>query len=256
METKTVLEKSRDIFTLVDLIRKVAAHKGLKLHEGASKAYSEPIKEYVLDGRLLAILAERGIRRQPRPDCNNGIFTLVDENPQERVLGLGFCASNYWNFKPVEGDDTKFNLRISLCVGFMLNTQERGIVLLPLAHGSFLSPCDRLPNFRMFKALVESDSESSAVAKEIAASEGSIVVTWTNLGLGGIRRLSDLFFEFVGQSKETKQLGMKGEVFDPNPFPQYQQPGNELFITEPAQPRIIKIWRAQLEEYRNSLVAV
>lgn len=227
-------------FTLLDLLQKAAAHKGLKLHEG----YSEPIKVYELDDRLLAVLAEQNIKRQNRPDCRNEIFTLVDENPQEKVPGS--APSNYWNFKLLEDDKHKFDLRVTLSVGFSLNIEKRGIVLVPQVHGSFVSAADSLPNFRMFKALVENDEDISAVAKELAASDGSIVITWTELGLGGIRKLSHLFSEFVGRNETIARLG--GEVFNP-------APSDELFIAEPTQPKLVQIWRTQLKEYSAHLVA-
>lgn len=225
----------------------------MKLHEGASKAYSEPIKEYLLDEKLLAALAKLNIKRQDRPDCRNEIFTLVDENPQKKVPG--WSPSNYWNFKLLEGDKREFDLRMTLPVGFGINFEKRGVVLVPQAHGPFLSAGDQLPNFRMFKALTENDADAPAVAKELAASEGTIVVTWTELGLGGVRRLADLFKEFTARNETVAQLGGNGEVFDPAPNPRYLQPGDELFIPEPAQPGIIQTWRAQLSEYRSQLVA-
>ncbi len=248
---KTALIAGVDSFTKLELLEKAAIYKGLKLCEGGERANSEPIKEYALDDKLLTVLAEQGIKQQPRPDCHNEIFTLVDKNPQENVPG--WAPSNYWNFKLLEGDGRKFNLRIFLGVGFGINIKKRGVVLCPRANGTFLSPADRVPNFRMFKALVESDEDAPIVAKELAESNGSIVVTWTDLGLGGIRRLSDLFIEFAGNNEMIKKISKNLEVFDPVPNPQYQQPGDELFVAEPAQPGVFKTWQAQLEEYRLSL---
>lgn len=253
MKTAIDLTIGVDSFTLLDLLRKAAAHKGLKLHEGASRAYSEPIRAYALDDNLLKMLAEQNIKRQDRPDCRNEIFTLVDENPQDKIPG--WLPSNYWNFKLLEGDKRNFDLRVTLSVGFGLNLEKRGIVLVPQAHGSYISAADSLPNFRMFKALAESDADAPAVAKELAASDGSIVVSWTELGLGGIRKLSHLFTEFAARSETVVQLGRNGEVFNPAPNPRYQQPGDELFIAEPAQPKVVQVWRTQLNEYRTHLVA-
>lgn len=232
MKKTIVLTMGVDTFTLLDLLRKAATHKGLNLQEGASRACSEPIKVYELDDKLLAVLAERGIKRQARPDCRNRIFTLIDENPQKEVHG--WSPSNYWNFKLLEGDERKFNLQVTLSVGFGINLEKRGIVFVPQANGSFLSPVDQLPNFRMFKMLVENDENVSAVAKELAASDGGIVVTWTELGLGGICELANLFAEFAGGNKLITQLGRNSEVFDPVPNPQYRQPCDKLFIAEPA----------------------
>jgi len=253
MKTMLDLIAGVDTFTLLDLLRKTAAHKGLKLQEGASKAYSEPIKAYMLNDKLLAMLAKRSIKRQDRPDCRNEIFTLVDENPQEKVPG--WASSNYWNFKLLEGDKSKFDLRVTLSVDFGLNLEKRGVVLVPQAHGSYVSAADSLPNFRMFKALVESDVNAPEVARELATSDGTIVVTWTELGLGGIRKLSHLFSEFAARNETVAHLGGNGEVFNPAPNPRYQQPGDELFVVEPAQPQVIQAWRVQLNEYRAHLVA-
>ena len=251
---ETALVMGEDALTLLDLLRRAATHKGLKLREGSKEGISEPIKEYVLDEKLLAVLEEYKIRRQDRPDCRNEIFTLIDENPQERVPG--FAPSNYWNFKLVEGERHIFNLRVTLSVGFGISIGKRGVLLVPQAHGTFLSPADGLPHFRMFRALVENDRDAPLVAKELALSEGTILITWTELGLGGIRRLSYLFEEFTGHKETIDRLGRNGEVFDPNPFPRCQNPGEELFIPEPSQAKVFEMWRAQLDEYRSKLVVL
>ncbi len=253
MEATMVLTMGERAFTLLELIRRAAAYKDLKLSEGASRAYSEPITEYQLDKELLRALAVHNIKRQGRPDCRDEMVTLVDENPQKKVPG--WLPSNYWNFELLEGDKHTFDLRIALSVGFKINTEKRGIVLVPRAHGPHVSAADQLPNFRMFKALVENDVDAPAVARELAASDGTVVITWTELGLGGIRRLADLFTEFAARNETVARLGGNGEVFDPPPNPRYQQPGDELFIPEPAQPSIIQRWRQQLDEHRSHLVA-
>ncbi|MBI4119166.1 MAG: hypothetical protein HY452_02805 [Parcubacteria group bacterium] len=253
METRAELVDGVDTLTLLGLLGKAAAHKGLRIQAGSSSAYSEPIKEYVLDEELLAALAESGIKRQERPDCRNEIFTLVDENPQNKVPG--WSSSNYWNFKLFEGDERKFDLRVTLYVGFQVSFKKRGVVLMPLARGSFFSPADHLPNLRMFEVLVnENDGDLPVVAKELVESGGTIVVTWTELGLGDIHKLPDLFEEFVGGNDLVNQLGRTGSVFDPAPYPHRQQPRDELFVLEQTQPKIFQMWRAQLNEYRDRLI--
>lgn len=241
-----------DSFTLLGLLRKALAHKGLKLQEGSDKAYSKPIKTYELTEKLLTLLSKKGIRQQDRPDCNNKIFTLVDENPQKVISG--WAPSNYWNFKLVKEGASEFDLHISLSVGLEINKEKRGIVFWPQTHSSFLSPCDLLPNFRMFKTLAESDENAPAVAKELAASDGNLVVAWTDLGLGGIHNISDLFMEFSRGNKTVMELGRREKIFNPIPFPEHQKPGDELFIAEPAQPKIFQKWKAQLDEYRAKLI--
>ncbi len=249
MRTKLTLTMGEDTFTLLDLLRKAAAHKGLEFHEGAQKAYSKPIKVYELDQRLLDALKDRGFRLEDRPDCRYEIFTIVDTK-SPRDLG-----GNYWNFSRLKADKIKFDLRVGLVIGFGLNIEKRGVTLVPRTHGSFLCPASDRPHFRMFKALVESDDNAPAVAREIAQSEGTIVVTWTDLGLGGIRRIADLFAEFAGNREMVRDLCHRADIFDPMPYQRYEQPGEELFIAEPAQPKVFQAWRAQLSEYRESLVA-
>ena len=239
-----------DCFTLLELLQKAAQFKGLVLSPECSDAFSEAIKTYDLDDMLLRVLDGQGIRQQARPDCNGEIFTLVDYNPQEPQPG--YAASNYWNFKRSE-DGRSYGLRISLAAGFGLSKFSRGITLYPRTFGTFLSAGDPLPNFRMFKALAYSDPDAPAIARELAASSGSLTVSWTELGVGGIRRISALFEEFPGNNEAVLQLGRRGQVFDPKPYPQYAQPGDKLYVAETAQPLLFETWRAQLEEYRRSL---
>lgn len=257
MEATVDLGNGKDIFTLLDLLRQVAALKKLGLHVGEHETYSDPIKVYRLDEKTLEVLAKAGIKRQPRPDCRN-TFTLVDENPQPPPVP-GWMPSTWWNFKLPDPDAANQRdregtpLEITLSVGFSVNTRKRGIVLIPQAHGSFVSAADRLPHFRMFKALVEADSEAPAVAKEIAASDGSAVVTWTELGLGGLRHIAELFRELVGENKPVDDLARGSDVFKPSPYHKVWQPGVDLYIAEPAQPKLFAAWQKQLEEYRAKL---
>ncbi len=248
------LTPGKDCFTFFELFNLAAAHKGLKVQEGASRAYSEPFAKVALDEKLLEFLAARNIKRQPRPDAPD-IFTLVDNNHQVKIPG--YNPSNYWNFKCTEGASQRFQLSVELAVGFSFSPQERGFQLWPMAHGSSLSPCDKLPNFRMFKTIVESGAgDFPPVAREIAhVSEevGYIVVSWTDLGLGGIKNTRGLFAEFVSGNQAVEQIARRGEVFHPPPHPQHQSPGDELFIVESAQPSVLRTWCTQLAEYRAAL---
>lgn len=167
--------------TRTELYQRVGEHLGIALvapgqtREGNSQ--SKPLKEYALDDRLLGILAERGIVRQPRPD---GVFTLVDENSQD-PSPRGSSPSNYWNFQFQETESMggTFNLRICLCIRLESRVVgEAGCLVLPCAYGTFLSPSDELPNARMFRALTESDPDAPALAKRMAAADdGKIFVT-------------------------------------------------------------------------------
>ncbi|MFA6594557.1 MAG: hypothetical protein WCT16_04880 [Candidatus Buchananbacteria bacterium] len=248
------LSIGQEAFGESDLLRRAMEFKGLEfgyLHSERSGASSQPIKEYTLDDKLLAVLASQGIKQQARPDCRGEIFTLVDKNPQEK--NLDFAPSNFWNFELVEGQGRKFDLRVSLQVSCYIHLKKRGIVLRPVASGCYVSASDRLPNWRMFKALVESDESAPSIAKELALSDGEVLVTWTDLDLGGIRTSSDLFAEFSNGRRTIGQLASLNIVFDPPPYLTLWQ-RNQWFITEPAQSKLFQVWRQQLDDYRSSLI--
>ena len=236
-----VLIQGEDFFSELDLIRKAAVHKGLELVEGAERPYSKPIKTYVLDDKLLFILEQHNFKRTRSDD----IFTLFDEGSKSR---------DYWSFKLLEGEKHKFDLRIKLSVLFQLNFRRRGIVFMPQAHGSFFSPCSYVANLRMFKVLVDNDVEVYSIAKEVSANDGSMVVTWTDLGLGGIRSIVDLFFEFASHKEAVIDLARQDKrIFNPNPYPFRNEIESRMFIAEPAQPKVFEVWRNQHNEYLESL---
>lgn len=239
-----------DSFTLLDLFRKAAAFKGTIFQErnytGALAIYrSEPIKVYELTYRLITLLSTHGIDRKIRE--NGTLASLVDTNPYPSTPG--WAHSNYWNFLlPIH---EKYPMTLS--VNLSLSIKRRGIVFEPRASGPFVSAEDRLPNFRMFKILTDGDRHASSLAKELARSDGSIVVSWTELSLGGIRKLTDLFAEFAQGNKDVEDLGQYDRVFNPKVYGDSQRPLNEIFITEPAQPRLFELWQTQLTRYRDRL---
>lgn len=255
MGTQALLKSGVESLTLTELFRKASKKKGLEFCEGVHQPQTRPFKTYQLNSALLAYLTKRGITNHGRPDCNYETFTLVDDNPQ--LLSPGYVPSNYWNFKEVEGKKGVFDLRISLYFELHLGTEERGIIFMPMASGTFVSAGSHLPNFRMFKALVEQDTSAPGVAREVAKSQGHIVLPWTQLGLGGIRSLRSLFDEFAKGRQSVIDLGTDSRVLNPTPFSRYQnqKSGDEVFITEPAQPKLFESWRTQMKAYRAALVA-
>lgn len=249
----------KGIFNQEKLCRMAAERKGLKLREGGSKTVSEPLASIELSAVVLRKLDELGIKRHERPD---DVFTLADTNPQ--VHTPGWTDSNYWNFKPIDLEkgpvssemirrNLKYDLRVDLSVELRVNQRERGVVFVPQASGTFLSPSDPLPNFRMFKALVEIVGEMPYVAREIA-SDGSIVVTWTDLGLGGLRSIMELYREFSNGKPALEELARRDGIFDPSPFPApNSQVSTFRYIAETEQPRLFRRWKEELDEYRAKL---
>lgn len=249
-ETNVTLTFGRDVFTSEDLLKKAAAFLGLELkYMSGSRATSNSIKEYVLDGKLLKALAEKGIRRHDRPD---DIFTLADENPQKTVPG--WSPSNFWNFELFKDGKKGYDLRIALQANFRILQAKRGVMFWPMASGYFVSASDSLPNYRMFKALVENDESAPDIAKRLAESD-EIVVTWTDMGLGGIRAVDDLFEEFSPGKDTIKQVARNTNIFNPAPYGRsVRSSQQDLFLAEPIQPKVMQAWKKQLEQYRASLI--
>jgi hypothetical protein len=177
---------------------------------------------------------------------------LSDEDWQEKVPG--WSPSNYWNFQKIEGKN-EFDLKMDLVAGVSLTSYEdRGIRLYTKVHGTFFSAADLLPNFRVFKALVESGAQEVPPVAHELADNGSLVVSWTDIGLGGIRRMSNLFFEAFPGNQEVNMIANCGRVFDPPPHRQGMgEP--QIFIAETAQPRVMRAWREQIKKYGASLIA-
>jgi hypothetical protein len=185
-----------------------------------------------------------------RPE-SDGVYTLVDNNPQEKIPG--FVPSNYWNFGKRKDNDQKFDLRLFLGIKLELSIKERGIIFFPAVFATICSADSRLSNRWAFEALVEDDDASLPdVAKQLARSqEGRVVVSWTDLGLGGLRMMIDLFLEVAKHKENVFALGQaKKSIFDPAPI---DHTGEGLFVAEIIQPSIFKTWERQLKEYRESL---
>ncbi|MFA5185916.1 MAG: hypothetical protein WC551_05485 [Patescibacteria group bacterium] len=259
-EQKSEFIPSEDIFTQEELCMLAAKHKGLTLKAGRSPAVCEPLATIKLTEIMLRKLAELGIKRHEQPGYN---FTLMDENPQEPAI-MGWANSCGWTFTPVENGDKGprteatrtlvYDLHIDLHVELRLNQTERNIVCVPLAYGASVSPTDALPNFRMFKALVEIAGGMPDVAREIAASEGWITIPWTKLGLAGLCEIKDLFHEFCHGKHIIKDLARYQKVFDPAPFNEPNAPPSaRRFVAKVAQPRLFRCWKNQLDEYRSKL---
>jgi len=253
MEPKRILAKRVNAFTPPDLFRKAGAHTRLRgLHPVSydeRALHSDTIKDYILSQELLAILEKHGIKQQPRPDMGGRIFTIIDHNTPS--------GDNYWNFQVrdrryTKQEEKRFNLRISLSAELRIN-EEDGVVLTPRASGTFLWPSDNLPHLHMFRALVESNKRAPAIAKKLAASDGSITIAWEDLGLGGILTLAKLFKNFAGESETVARLCADENVLDPVPKPRYQKYGDRLFVSASIQPDIIRVWKEQLEQYQEAL---
>lgn len=239
----------KELFTLRALLDKAAELKGIKVlsvsHSGAT---TESIAELAPDDAMLRHLRKQGILYEE----NDSMCYLRDTNPQPPPPH-GFASSDGWSFKRKEGGGG-FDFALKLHVGMRQVAVERGILLWPVVYGTCASACDSLPNHRLFKALVEGPGATVPdVARELAQSEGIISVTWTELGLGGLRSIRALFDEFIQRKQELWELGLTHKVFDPKPLQTFEKPDHDPFLIESAQPRLFRLWKSQVDAYRSRL---
>lgn len=244
MSNPTQIKRRIDLLTVRELCRRAAKYKRLELKENDNRLRSNAIRTYTLTNEDIVYLASKGIKHHPRQDQ---VYTLCDENPQAQPVP-GFTASNYWNFE-IPHHRNQPEIQITLSVEFELRPRRRGIALLPRAYGGIVAPADDLPHYRMFRALVERDPDATLTMRELAASNGSVDVSWTDFGLGGLRMLDQLFEEFARNNEHILRLAKHSAIFKPQP---YSNPLT-MFVTEPDQPTLFDIWDEQLTNYRTSL---
>lgn len=241
-----VSEIKEHLFTEEDLIKKALASKNLTLKQ-SNPFFSDTIITYLLNGVFLEGLEKNGFKLTKRDD---GVITLSDEYSSH--TGINSC---YWNFRNREGE--KDELALALGVGAAVNQRQRGVVLMPHAPGTFLSPAAIDPQKRVFEVAVQVSPTTPPIVHEIVNFDGEITVSWTEFGLGGIRDLKGLFREFSNRDDMIEQLCRSGiSPFWFNPFTSTMKDGlsfkeDKLFLPEPFQPMLFHIWTEQLKEFKN-----
>lgn len=244
MARKLILKQGVDFFTGRDLYEMTAHLLGLRMAQNDSLVLSRPLKNYRLKPKLLAFLANCGIKQQQRPD---GIFTLIDGNLQNEVPG--WAPSNYWNFREVKDIS---NLKLGLTIRLQMDQQKSGILVLPATSAGLVSPCDHLPNWRMFQAIARYDEHVPRLVLKLANSEkGHFLVIWKELKLEGLRTLDDLFRDFAGNNEAISQLASHHLVFEPKPH--HSCSAEMQYIVKEVQEKILAQWRQQLKLYKEQL---
>ena len=242
MDIKQVASKIKSqLLTKNNLLLKAAAIKKVVLSlDHNSLLISKPFVSYKLEGEFLDILKKNGFKLDYRTD---GVITLSEEN-----------SEGYWNFydKPNE----KSELRLDLCVVFGVYESERGVVLRSDTSGGYLSPAILRSHLKVFEAVAQYKvTKIHPLVKEIVAGQGKTVVSWKQLGLGGLRSVPALFDELTIQSgrrtSSLKDLARSSvSPFDPSPVDQEER----LFLPETYQPLLFELWWEQLRDFKGDLL--
>ncbi len=242
MSGPLILEAGQDSFTLLDLIRKAADHVGVIYHEGGKRAHSETIVSYPIDDATLKFLSTQGFEHEFRDD---GVLTIA-------------AHKGYWNYRFRSRDERPpDDLVMQLCVGFSLDPKGQGIGVVPLAHGTFFSPASESPaNLQMFRSLVKLHPDAPEIVRKIVEDHGHVRVTWTELGLGGVLRIYELFDQFAAGNDRLKHLARNTmSPFDPAPYDTRRQPGEVLYFSALAQAKVLDAWAGQLQGFHATLAS-
>lgn len=243
-DASALLEMNINTFSLRELAGRAAMLKGITLQDTHGLLQSEPLREYILGNDELKKLAKHRIVKHDRPDENCQTISLVDENPQVYVPAQ--IPDNTWDFGRHTVD---IGLRVSLHIQMSILPFPHGVVLTPVMIGGFKSAGNALSNFRMFKALAGDDLFAPDIAKALAASDGSIMVTWIELGLPGLKKLSDVFTAFKDANRAAMRLHNNELVFTPSPTLRDPEDRTELFVTQEIHAKVMHSWWKQLTNY-------
>jgi len=240
MENSDILIPGQNCFTRDQLYVLAGNRMGLEVRAEGCRALSFPIKTYEIDLDLIEKLKSFGIEARAEEDG----LVLVDT--------LHLHPRKHWRFaKDFRSNEPDFRVKLLAELGFSM--QHRGVIFRPQVFSTKISPSNYEPHFRLFRALTELDQKAPRVARELAASDGKYVVLLTEIHLGGTRNLRALFDEFADGNEAIMNLGREKQVFDPDPYRRGMDISSELFVTEPAQPKLFTAWQEQLENYRASL---
>lgn len=223
-----------------ELIQKAVEFKGLRIVNNVNgNPRSESIGSYRIGGDFLRTLRKNGFNLAKRKD---GIVTLS-------------WRKDYWNFR--RKDDEFDELVLTLHLVMFINQRKRGVVFVPVAHGSFLGPVTgSRANYEVFKVAVRYNEHHgihpNSLIQEVVNKGGEICVNWGKIQLGGIRSLYTLFMEFKRDRQLVDFVHSRIPIFDPDPYFFDPDPNLKVgkYFPEEFQPQLFQLWEEQIQDFK------
>ncbi len=239
---------------LINLFGKFLGVDFGQISNAYSSFFSKAFDTRKISGVFLKELKSNNFSLNYRDD---GVITLSDNNRQKEN-GI-FRSSNYWNFR--NNEEKKDPLILEMRIRARLDGKERGIHCYPCVTGSFLSPVDHLPQWRVFKILfnIIQNSETEGckkIVRDIAQSEkGEVFVSWSDISnshmhLSGIRTISKLFSEFIRGHESLQRLINTCphlEIFS------FIKEKEDFFVLERFHLEIFDLWKEELDNFISEL---
>lgn len=235
---------------LINLFGKFLGVDFGQVSNARSSFFSKAFDTRKISGVFLKELKSNNFSLDYRDD---GVITLSDDNKQKERGEL--LSSNYWNFR--NNEEKKDPLILEMRIRGRLDGKERGIHCYPCVTGSFLSPADHLPQWRVFKILfnIIQNNETEGckkIVRDIAQSEkGVVFVSWSDISnsymhLSGIRTISKLFGEFIRGHENLQRLISTCphlEIFS------FIGEKEDFFVSEHLHLEIFDLWKEELNEF-------
>lgn len=220
------LKKNEDFFREKDVVRMAGIEEGLLLQEESLDEgfyITKPLTNILLTDEIFSSLNEWGIKKISQ-------FHLKDL--KEEVS---------WIFFPFQPQ-----MFISFQLILKIEKRKRGVIFYPFVgcYGFMdFKPSSHLKFMKCIVNLLKRKEIFHHLVYQLT-DDKSVVTTWEQLGLGGIRTLNDLFNEFIGERIFSKRQFRDFGLEEISPKSEEQ-----IYVKESVQPLIFEEWESQGKNY-------
>lgn len=250
-----------------ELLQKAAKVRDLVLKDQKDERsfdlepYSEGVGKFKLTSKFLGVLKEYGFT-----------FTRGEGSLREKMIYLSGNSDQHgreifdsdcwaWDTTKVTDHELEVHFRLKAV------EDQRGVRCEPHIWGNNSGGACHQPTISKFmQALAKYSPDTHYLIREFenvgswpstgyAHSCSWPVIHWSEFGEGGIKSVGSLFRELFSRNETVLSLvESRLSPFDPHPHAgQYDRPKDHLFVRESEQPKLFKIWKDQLEKFKNKL---
>lgn len=236
-----------------DLIKKAAASFGLVLSEKPREYCSnpqfdsKPVGIFTLDEGFLSVLKRKGFTFGPGAKHQDTIY--LDGHSDQK--GAEIWDTDFWAW------DKTTNEPKQIAVSFRLRVEEdqKGVVCMSETSGN---ACHRPTIDKFVTAAAEYFADAHILIKNSHNPENRPVITWSSIGVEGIKSVGSIFRELYSYEKNKAVVALSASNLSPFiPAPSQQQNGvwttDRLFVLAPQQDRLVWQWKRQLADFKALL---
>ena len=226
-----------------DLAERVFAYLGLAVFQECARALQNSCPVFASKP---FVSIDVGLLVEDLEQCRNFSFGRNGMG----VLALRDMESNeYWNFSRNGKPEIQKDLVLCLAVRGVVDGSGGGVRITPRVTGPYASLDAAAPQFRIFEAVNAFNPSVNPIVGKIVEGQGSFIVGWSQVQLGAICSVYDVFKAFIGKRHDVRHLAyQKISPFDPAPS---SRDGNFEMLFIPAEHRqlLLDIWSIQLSNF-------